>query len=62
VHFIGMMLLIGLMVVVSYFDLAHWLSGESLLGGGLGRPDPTRQTVMSGRKHHIGLGFGTFDF
>lgn len=34
VHFIGMMLLIGLMVVVSYFDLARWLSGESLLGGG----------------------------
>jgi regulator of sigma E protease len=34
VHFIGMMLLIGLMVVISYFDLARWLSGESLLGGG----------------------------
>ncbi len=34
VHFIGMMLLIGLMVIVSYFDIARWLSGQSLLGGG----------------------------
>jgi len=25
--------LIGLMVVVSYFDVARWLRGESLLGG-----------------------------
>lgn len=33
VHFIGMMVLIGLMVVVSYFDVARWLRGESLLGG-----------------------------
>lgn len=33
VHFIGMMLLIGLMVVVSYLDVARWLRGESLLGG-----------------------------
>lgn len=33
VHFIGMMLLIGLMVVVSYFDLARWLSGQSPFGG-----------------------------
>lgn len=34
VHFIGMVVLIALMVVVSYFDLARWLSGQPLLGGG----------------------------
>ncbi|MFQ5857169.1 MAG: RIP metalloprotease RseP, partial [Anaerolineae bacterium] len=34
VHFIGMVVLIGLMAVVSYFDLARWLSGQPLLGGG----------------------------
>jgi regulator of sigma E protease len=34
VHFIGMMLLIGLMVVISYFDVARWLSGQPLMGGG----------------------------
>ncbi|MBS1252606.1 MAG: Regulator of sigma-W protease RasP [Anaerolineales bacterium] len=35
VHFIGFVLLIGLMVVVSYFDIARWLSGQPLpIGGG----------------------------
>jgi regulator of sigma E protease len=34
VHFIGMVVLIGLMVIISYFDVARWLSGQSILGGG----------------------------
>ena len=34
VHFVGMVFLIGLMVVISYFDFARLLRGESILGGG----------------------------
>lgn len=34
VHFIGFVFLIGLMVIISYFDIARVLSGESLMGGG----------------------------